>query len=85
VLVGSNPAFAEVRGSMIPQLLHQSWRRLEMRTTESDSKGTGEFFLALELLPDELFLIPVVLGAIVGVVYGVIWLLGAVFRSFWGE
>jgi hypothetical protein len=57
-----------------------------MRTTESDSNGPGEsFFLALELLPDELFLIPIVLGAVAGVVYGVIWLLGAVFRSFWSE
>jgi hypothetical protein len=57
-----------------------------MRTTESDSNGPGEsFFLALELLPDELFLIPIALGAVVGVVYGVIWLLGAVFRSFWSE
>ena len=53
-----------------------------MRKRESDSKGPGEFiFFALELLPDELFLVSVVIG----VVFGLIWLLGAVFRSFFGE
>ena len=50
-----------------------------MRKRESDSKGPGEFiFFALELLPDELFVISIVIG----VVFGLIWLLGAVFRSF---
>lgn len=49
---------------------------------ESDRKGPGEFiFFALELLPDELFLVSIVIG----VVFGLIWLLGWVFRSFLGE
>ncbi|HSK46333.1 MAG TPA: hypothetical protein VLA83_20865 [Candidatus Binatia bacterium] len=53
-----------------------------MRKTESESKTPGEFvWFALELLPDELFLISIV----VGVVFGLIWLLGAVFKSFFGE
>ena len=53
-----------------------------MKKRESDSKGPGEFiFFALELLPDELFLVFVVIG----VVFGLIWLMGAVFRSFFGE
>lgn len=53
-----------------------------MRKTEADSKGPGEFiFFALELLPDELFLVSIVIG----VVFGLIWLLGWVFRSFFGE
>jgi hypothetical protein len=53
-----------------------------MRKTESDSKGPGEFIdFALEFLPDELFLVWIVIG----VVYGFIWVLGAVFRSFFGE
>ena len=53
-----------------------------MRRTESESKGPGEFiFFALELLPDELFVVSIV----VGVVFGLIWLLGTVLRSFFGE
>ena len=53
-----------------------------MRKTEPDSKGPDEFiFFALEFLPDELFLVSVVIG----VVFGLIWLLGWVFRSFFGE
>jgi hypothetical protein len=53
-----------------------------MRKTESDAKGPAEFiFFALELLPDELWPISVMIG----VVFGLIWLLGAVFRSFFGE
>jgi hypothetical protein len=53
-----------------------------MRKRESGSKGPGEFALfALEMLPDELFMVSVVIG----VVFGLIWLLGAVFRSFLGE
>jgi hypothetical protein len=53
-----------------------------MRKTESDSKGPEEFiFFALEFLPDELFLVSIV----VGMVFGLIWLLGWVFRSFLGE
>ncbi len=53
-----------------------------MRKAESESKGPGEFIVfALELLPEELFLVSVVIG----VVFGLIWLLGAVFRSFFGE
>ncbi|MGZ4830657.1 MAG: hypothetical protein ACXV78_13555 [Candidatus Angelobacter sp.] len=53
-----------------------------MRKTESDSQGPGEFvWFALEFLPDELFLVSIVIG----VVFGLIWLLGVVFRSFFGE
>ena len=53
-----------------------------MRKRELDPKGPGEFILfALELLPDELFLLSVVIGG----VFGLIWLLGWVFRSFLGE
>lgn len=53
-----------------------------MRKTESDSKGPGEFILfALEFLPDELWPVSIVIG----VVFGLIWLLGWVFRSFFGE
>ena len=53
-----------------------------MRKAESDSKGPGEFiFFALKFLPDELFLVSIVIG----VVFGLIWLLGAVFRGFLGE
>jgi hypothetical protein len=53
-----------------------------MRKTESDPKGPREFiFFAMELLPDELFPVSIVIG----VVFGLIWLLGAVFRSFLGE
>jgi hypothetical protein len=48
-----------------------------MRKTESDSKGPGEFiFFALELLPDELFIVSVVVGA----VFGLIWLIREIFR-----
>jgi hypothetical protein len=53
-----------------------------MRKTESDSKGPDEFvWFALELLPDELWLVSVVIG----VVFGLIWLVGWAFRSFFGE
>lgn len=53
-----------------------------MRKAESDRKGPDEFiWFALELLPDELFLVSVVIG----VVFGLVWLLGWVFRSFFGE
>ena len=53
-----------------------------MRKTESDTKGPGEFiFFALELLPDELFLV----SAVIGVVFGLIWLLGVVFKTIFGE
>ncbi len=52
------------------------------RKAEPDAKRPGEFiFFALESLPDELFLISIVIG----IVFGLIWLLGAVFRSFFGE
>jgi hypothetical protein len=53
-----------------------------MSEMRSDSKGPGEFvFFALEFLPDELFVVSIVIG----VVFGLIWLLGAAFRSFFGE
>jgi hypothetical protein len=36
-----------------------------MKKTESDSKGPGEFvFFALEFLPDELFLVSIVIGMV---------------------
>jgi hypothetical protein len=48
-----------------------------MRKTESDSKGPGEFiFFALGLLPDELFVVSIVIGA----VFGLIWLIREIFR-----
>lgn len=48
-----------------------------MRKAESDPKGPGEFiFFALEWLPDELWLISI----IVGVVFGLIWLIREIFR-----
>lgn len=53
-----------------------------MRKAEPESKGPGEFvFFVLEFLPDELFLVSIV----VGMVFGLVWLLGMVFRSFFGE
>jgi len=53
-----------------------------MKKTESDPNGPGEFiFFALELLPDELWPVSIVIA----VVFGLIWLMGAVFRSFFGE
>lgn len=53
-----------------------------MSEMRADSKGPGEFvFFALEFLPDELFLVSIMIGA----VFGLIWLLGAVFRSFFGD
>jgi hypothetical protein len=48
-----------------------------MRKTEHDSKGPGEFlFFAFECLPDELWPFSI----IIGVVFGVIWLLREIFR-----
>jgi hypothetical protein len=48
-----------------------------MKEIESDSQGPDEFvWFALEFLPDELFLVPVVIGA----VFGLIWLIREVFR-----
>jgi hypothetical protein len=50
-----------------------------LKKAEPDSKGPTEFiFFAWELLPDELFLVSIV----VSVVFGFIWLLGAAFRTF---
>jgi hypothetical protein len=55
---------------------------LDMKKKEDDSKGPGEFvFFALEFLPEELWPVSVVIG----VVFGLIWLLGSVFRNFSGE
>jgi hypothetical protein len=52
------------------------------RKTDKDSKGPGEFLsFALEELPDEFWPVSIVIG----VVFGLVWLLGAVFRSFFGE
>jgi len=55
-----------------------------MSKAESDSKGPGEFiFFAMELLsPDEALWLA---SIVIGVVFGLVWLLGAVFRSFFGE
>ena len=48
-----------------------------MRETKSDSKGPAEFiFFALELLPDELFLVSIVIGA----VFGLVWIIREIFR-----
>lgn len=48
-----------------------------MRNTESDPKGPGEFvWFAMEMLPDELFLVSIVIG----VVFGLIWLIREIFR-----
>lgn len=48
-----------------------------MRETESDSRGPGEFmFFAREFLSDELFLVLMVIG----VVFGLIWLIREIFR-----
>ena len=47
------------------------------REAERDHKGPGEFvWFAMELLPDELWPVSIV----VGVVFGLIWLLGIVFQ-----
>lgn len=52
-----------------------------MKNAESDPKGPGEFIdFALEL-PEELFVVSIVIG----VVFGLIWLLGVAFRSFFGQ
>jgi hypothetical protein len=48
-----------------------------MSEMRSDPKGPGEFiFFALEFLPDELFLVSIVIG----VVFGLIWLIREIFR-----
>jgi len=48
-----------------------------MKKTASNSKGPGEFiFFALELLPDELFIVSLVVEA----VFGLIWLIREIFR-----
>ncbi len=50
-----------------------------LKKTGPDSKGPAEFvFFAWEMLPDELFLVSLV----VSVVFGFVWLLGAAFRTF---
>jgi hypothetical protein len=53
-----------------------------MKKTEPDSKGPGEFiFFAMELLPDELWLVSIA----VGLVFGLIWLISMVVRTFLAE
>lgn len=48
-----------------------------MRKAESDPEGPGEFiWFALEMLPDELFLVSIVIG----VVFGLVWLVREIFR-----
>jgi hypothetical protein len=48
-----------------------------IRKTESDSEGPAEFvWFAMEFLPDELFLVSIVIGA----VFGLIWLIREIFR-----
>jgi hypothetical protein len=48
---------------------------------ESDSKGPCEFiWFALEL-PEELF----VVSMVIALVFSFVWLLGGAFRSFFGE
>ena len=56
------------------------------RKPAADAKGPREFFwFAMGLAPDdfELVLIPITL--VIGVAFSLIWLLGAVFRSFFGD
>jgi len=53
-----------------------------------DSKGPsgfGRFVLDSLSEPDELCLILIPISIVIGVVFGLIWLLGAMFRSFFGE
>jgi len=53
-----------------------------MRKAKRDSKGPGEFaFFAMEFLPDDLFLVSIVIG----VVFGFVWLLREIFRICFGE
>jgi hypothetical protein len=51
------------------------------RKTKRDSDWAAEVVFSVLEFPEELWLITVVIG----VVFGLIWLLGAVFRSFFGE
>jgi len=47
-----------------------------------DNNGPAEFaWFAMEMMPDDLWVISVVIG----VVFGLVWLIGLVFRSFFGE
>lgn len=53
-----------------------------MKKAEPDSIEPGDFiFFATEMLPEELFVISIV----VGVVYGFVWLLREIFRVCFGE
>ncbi|MGB8130873.1 MAG: hypothetical protein WCG81_13865 [Candidatus Angelobacter sp.] len=48
-----------------------------MREIESDYHGPGEFvWFALEYLPDELFVVWIVIG----MVFGLVWLIREIFR-----
>jgi hypothetical protein len=52
------------------------------RRTNPDSSGPVEFFsFAMELVPDELFLVAIVIG----VVFGLVWILREIFRMCFGE
>jgi hypothetical protein len=55
------------------------------RQPEPDNKGPGEFvcFAAEEMpkLPEEFWLV----STVVGVVFGLIWMIGALFRGIFGE
>jgi hypothetical protein len=80
--MSTSQAFAEVGSNDLTGATSIRAEGWTMRKTESDSEGPGEFvWFALELLPDELWLVSVVIG----VVFGLIWLVGWVFRSFFGE
>ena len=49
---------------------------------QEDNTGPGEFvWFALEMLPDELWVLSIVVFA----VFGFVWLIGLLFRSFFGE
>jgi hypothetical protein len=50
---------------------------MAMRNAQPESRGPGEFiFFALEFLPDELWLIALVIG----VVFALVWIAREVFR-----
>ena len=52
------------------------------RKAEPDSKGPGEFiFFVMELLPDELWPVSIAIG----LVFGLVWMMREVFRSFFSE
>lgn len=54
-----------------------------MRKAESDSKGPGEFiWFAFDSLsaPDELSLVLIPISIVIGVVFGLVWIIREIFR-----